>query len=90
MHHLTGFDSVDDETKPERPILTADMPHPEEWNMNDNPSYVYYLVRKINFSSNQFYSKTEILVLYVCKYSYIESTSKGSRFKYLSISSTLW
>jgi AMP deaminase len=44
MHHLTGFDSVDDETKPERPILTADMPYPEDWNMKDNPPYVYYLV----------------------------------------------
>lgn len=44
MHHLTGFDSVDDETKPEKPILTADMPHPEEWNTADNPPYVYYLV----------------------------------------------
>ncbi|CAF3574892.1 unnamed protein product [Rotaria sordida] len=43
MHHLSGFDSVDDETKPERPILTADMPYPEEWNMKDNPPYVYYL-----------------------------------------------
>jgi AMP deaminase len=46
MHHLSGFDSVDDETKPERPIITSDMPYPEEWNMKDNPSYVYYLVRK--------------------------------------------
>ncbi len=44
MHHLTGFDSVDDETKPERPIFTADMPYPEEWNTKDNPPYVYYLV----------------------------------------------
>ncbi|UJR10172.1 hypothetical protein I4U23_014388 [Adineta vaga] len=43
MHHLTGFDSVDDETKPERPILTAEMPYPEEWNLKDNPPYVYYL-----------------------------------------------
>jgi len=46
MHHLTGFDSVDDETKPERPILTNEMPHPEEWNTNDNPPYVYYSVRQ--------------------------------------------
>ncbi len=44
MYHLTGFDSVDDETKPERPILTSDMPYPEDWNMKDNPPYVYYLV----------------------------------------------
>ncbi|CAF1205886.1 unnamed protein product [Adineta steineri] len=43
MHHLTGFDSVDDETKPERPIITADMPYPLEWTQKDNPPYVYYL-----------------------------------------------
>ncbi len=47
MHHLTGFDSVDDETKAEKPIITPDMPHPEEWNMIENPPYVYYLVKKI-------------------------------------------
>jgi hypothetical protein len=88
MHHLTGFDSVDDETKPERPILTADMPEPEEWNINDNPPYVYYLVSNQLFI-DEIYSN-EILVLYVCEYSYIESTSKRSRFKYLSISSALW
>ncbi len=55
MHHLTGFDSVDDETKPERPILTADMPYPEDWNMKDNPPYVYYLVFK-----KKFYSKIDL------------------------------
>jgi AMP deaminase len=55
MHHLTGFDSVDDETKPEKPILTSDMPHPEDWNMNDNPSYVYYLVKKIKIYRNIIY-----------------------------------
>ena len=56
MHHLTGFDSVDDETKPERPIITADMPHPEEWNVKDNPPYVYYLVyiKKIRNSIEKF------------------------------------
>ncbi|CAF0916390.1 unnamed protein product [Adineta steineri] len=43
MHHLSGFDSVDDETKPERPIITAEMPYPEDWNTKDNPPYVYYL-----------------------------------------------
>ena len=47
MHHLTGFDSVDDETKAEKPVITPDMPHPEGWNMNENPPYVYYLVKKI-------------------------------------------
>ena len=47
MHHLTGFDCVDDETKPEKPVFTTDMPHPNEWNMKDNPPYVYYLVRYI-------------------------------------------
>ncbi|CAF0820113.1 unnamed protein product [Rotaria sp. Silwood1] len=43
MYHLSGFDSVDDETKPERPTVTADMPYPDEWNTKENPSYAYYL-----------------------------------------------
>ncbi|CAF0860039.1 unnamed protein product [Didymodactylos carnosus] len=48
MHHasslyLSGLDSVDDETKPERPILTSDMPYPEAWSQKDNPPYVYYI-----------------------------------------------
>ena len=30
MYDLTGFDSVDDETKSEEPILTQDMPYPEK------------------------------------------------------------
>jgi AMP deaminase len=67
MHHLTGFDSVDDESKPERPILTADTPYPEEWDMKDNPPYVYYLV-KINIFSSSIKQFFEYLVLYVCKY----------------------
>ncbi|CAF1202772.1 unnamed protein product [Rotaria sordida] len=53
MYHLTGFDSVDDETKPEKPILTADMPYPDEWNIKENPPYAYYL----------FYMYTNILTL---------------------------
>ncbi len=73
MHHLSGFDSVDDETKPERPILTADMPYPEDWNTKDNPPYVYYLVSNIFI---RFLLILVLLVLYVCQYSYIESTSK--------------
>ena len=59
MHHLTGFDSVDDETKPERPILTAEMPYPEEWDLKDNPPYVYYLVK---------YKIVSSFVLIICLY----------------------
>ncbi|CAF3381575.1 unnamed protein product [Rotaria socialis] len=43
MYHLTGFDSVDDETKPEKPVITPDMPYPDEWNTKENPPYAYYL-----------------------------------------------
>ncbi|CAF2539815.1 unnamed protein product [Rotaria sp. Silwood2] len=53
MYHLTGFDSVDDETKPEKPTVTADMPYPDEWNTKENPPYAYYL----------FYLYTNILTL---------------------------
>ena len=75
MYHLTGFDSVDDETKPEKPIITADMSYPEQWNINDNPPYVYYLVRQKIFI-NLLLIRKIILVLYVCKYFDFKSTSK--------------
>lgn len=77
MYHLTGFDSVDDETKPEKPILTHDMPHPEEWNTKENPPYAYYLVYRKPIINKLIYILLEIiLVLYVCKHSYLKSTSK--------------
>ena len=40
---MTGFDSVDDESKPEDLIFTRDSPDPEEWVSPDNPPYSYYL-----------------------------------------------
>ena len=88
MHHLTGFDSVDDETKPEKPVITADMPEPEGWNIPDNPPYVYYLVRRRN-SRLKRVELRDILVLHVREYSDIESIATSSRFEYLSISATL-
>ena len=78
MHHLTGFDSVDDETKPEKPILTADMPHPAEWNNKDNPPYVYYLVLIIR-ESVSFVLMVFVLVLHVREHSDLESAAQVSR-----------
>ncbi|CAF4023178.1 unnamed protein product [Rotaria sordida] len=43
MSHFTGFDSVDDESKPEKLTMTHDMAYPDEWNINENPPYSYYL-----------------------------------------------
>ncbi|CAH4034184.1 unnamed protein product [Pieris brassicae] len=43
LTHVIGFDSVDDESKPENPILSENMRSPEEWDDEENPPYAYYL-----------------------------------------------
>uniref|UniRef100_A0A8C1ZXR9 AMP deaminase n=1 Tax=Cyprinus carpio TaxID=7962 RepID=A0A8C1ZXR9_CYPCA len=40
---VTGFDSVDDESKHSDHIFTYKSPKPEEWTMEENPPYTYYL-----------------------------------------------
>jgi AMP deaminase len=41
LKHVSGFDLVDDESKPER-RPTKHMPTPEEWDIKHNPPYAYY------------------------------------------------
>uniref|UniRef100_A0A1L8DXU6 AMP deaminase n=1 Tax=Nyssomyia neivai TaxID=330878 RepID=A0A1L8DXU6_9DIPT len=43
LQYVIGFDSVDDESKPENPLLDSDIAEPEQWNDEDNPPYAYYL-----------------------------------------------
>ncbi|KOB65923.1 AMP deaminase 2 [Operophtera brumata] len=43
LTHVVGFDSVDDESKPENPMLDADAKFPENWDDEENPPYAYYL-----------------------------------------------
>ncbi|CAH0594496.1 unnamed protein product [Chrysodeixis includens] len=43
LTHVIGFDSVDDESKPENPILVDNMKTPEKWDDEENPPYAYYL-----------------------------------------------
>ena len=40
---VTGFDSVDDESKPEPIVFDADSPLPSDWSSEENPPYMYYL-----------------------------------------------
>lgn len=40
---VVGFDSVDDESKPEHHIFNLDSPSPARWCDDDNPPYSYYL-----------------------------------------------
>jgi AMP deaminase len=40
---ISGFDSVDDESKPERCGFDKDSPYPSDWTSADNPPYAYYL-----------------------------------------------
>ena len=41
--YVIGFDSVDDESKPENPLFDRDVPPPAEWTDDENPPYAYYL-----------------------------------------------
>lgn len=43
LQYVIGLDSVDDESKPENPLFDPDMPLPENWTVDDNPPYAYYL-----------------------------------------------
>lgn len=43
LSQIVGFDSVDDESKPEQQIFKADSPLPVNWTEDDNPPYAYYL-----------------------------------------------
>ncbi|MGH0169566.1 UNVERIFIED_CONTAM: hypothetical protein FKN15_057019 [Acipenser sinensis] len=43
LQHVDGFDSVDDESKPEHHIFNLDSPLPVNWTVEDNPPYSYYL-----------------------------------------------
>ena len=43
VFQVTGFDSVDDESKPETIMFDKDTPTPMNWNGEDNPPYSYYL-----------------------------------------------
>lgn len=42
LQRVVGFDSVDDESKPERRTFKK-FPVPEEWDNKNNPPYSYYL-----------------------------------------------
>jgi hypothetical protein len=42
LRHVSGFDLVDDESKPERRPMKQ-MPTPAEWTSKHNPAYAYYM-----------------------------------------------
>ncbi|XP_016408229.1 AMP deaminase 3-like isoform X1 [Sinocyclocheilus rhinocerous] len=43
LKHVTGFDSVDDESKHSDHMFSYRSPKPEEWTTEENPPYTYYL-----------------------------------------------
>ncbi|XP_013880830.1 AMP deaminase 3b [Austrofundulus limnaeus] len=53
LKYVTGFDSVDDESKHSDHMFSYKSPKPEEWTTEDNPPYTYYL----------FYMYANIMVL---------------------------
>jgi len=43
LKHVTGFDSVDDESKPENAMFDSEVATPDRWTESENPPYSYYL-----------------------------------------------
>jgi len=43
LQYVIGFDSVDDESKPEHPLFDHNAATPDNWTEKDNPPYSYYL-----------------------------------------------
>lgn len=43
LQYVIGFDSVDDESKPENPMFDETVQTPDEWSDRENPPYSYYL-----------------------------------------------
>lgn len=43
LQYVIGFDSVDDESKPENPLFDGDIVTPENWTDDENPPYAYYI-----------------------------------------------
>uniref|UniRef100_A0A4W4HC59 AMP deaminase n=1 Tax=Electrophorus electricus TaxID=8005 RepID=A0A4W4HC59_ELEEL len=43
LKHVTGFDSVDDESKHSGHMFSTKSPKPDEWDIVKNPSYTYYI-----------------------------------------------
>jgi AMP deaminase len=42
LQYVIGFDSVDDESKPESPLLDT-VEVPENYSIDENPNYAYYI-----------------------------------------------
>jgi AMP deaminase len=43
LKYVIGFDSVDDESKPENPLFDRDVTTPDLWTEDENPPYAYYI-----------------------------------------------
>ncbi|XP_069489503.1 AMP deaminase 1-like [Ambystoma mexicanum] len=43
LRHITAFDSVDDESKHSGHMFSYKSPKPQEWSIEKNPSYSYYI-----------------------------------------------
>lgn len=43
LQYVSGFDSVDDESKHENPLFDSLIPSPDQWTDEENPPYNYYL-----------------------------------------------
>lgn len=43
LQYVVAFDSIEDESKAENPLISSTMSLPENWTVEDNPPYAYYI-----------------------------------------------
>uniref|UniRef100_H3BGE3 AMP deaminase n=1 Tax=Latimeria chalumnae TaxID=7897 RepID=H3BGE3_LATCH len=71
LRNITGFDSVDDESKHSGHMFSAKSPKPQEWDIEKNPSYTYYIyymyanIMVLNNLRKQKRSKVLVLCVYL-------------------------
>lgn len=65
---MTGFDSVDDESKHSGHMFSTKSPKPEEWDIAKNPSYTYYIYYM--YANIAVLNQLRRLVMFVCVCSY--------------------
>lgn len=86
---MTGFDSVDDESKHSGHMFSTKSPKPEEWDIVKNPSYTYYIyymyaniavLNQLRRLVTSFYMCIHIFWVISCPFFFFHKTTHGLLF----------
>ena len=72
---VIGFDSVDDESKPESTFFSSATLMPEGWTSHDNPPYSYYIFYM--FANISMLNRLRRYILNVFGSQYVAKASEG-------------